>query len=250
MMPDSPRYTARLATLPADLEAAQRLRHLAFIAGTGAAPRAEARDADAFDGACRHLLVEEASSGLLVATCRLLRLSGGAEIGQSYAAQHYDLSALTNYPAPMLEMGRFCLRPGHRAPDILRLAWAQVTRFVDHEGVEMLFGCSSFRGTDAAAYQDAFTELARRHLAPRRWRPRVKAKDVFRFARLLRRREPDARQALLTMPPLLRSYLAMGGWVSDHAVVDRDLDTLHVFTGLEVGRIPPARARLMRAMAG
>ena len=65
---------------------------------------------------------------------------------------------------------------------------------------------------------------------------------MFRFALRLRRK-PDARRAMLTMPPLLRSYLAMGGWVSDHAVVDRDLDTLHVFTGLEIGAIPPARAR-------
>jgi hypothetical protein len=38
----------------------------------------------------------------------------------------------------------------------------------------------------------------------------------------------------------------MGGWVSDHAVVDIDLDTLHVFTGLEIGRVPKARARLLR----
>jgi L-ornithine Nalpha-acyltransferase len=51
---------------------------------------------------------------------------------------------------------------------------------------------------------------------------------------------------MLTMPPLLRTYLAMGGWVSDHAVVDRDLNTLHVFTGLEIRAIPPARARLLR----
>jgi putative hemolysin len=50
------------------------------------------------------------------------------------------------------------------------------------------------------------------------------------------------------MPPLLRSYLAMGGWVSDHAVVDRDLGTLHVFTGLEIGAIPAARARQLRAV--
>jgi L-ornithine Nalpha-acyltransferase len=55
---------------------------------------------------------------------------------------------------------------------------------------------------------------------------------------------------MLTMPPLLRSYLAMGGWVSDHAVVDRDLNTLHVFTGLEIRAIPEARARrLLRAVA-
>ena len=38
------------------------------------------------------------------------------------------------------------------------------------------------------------------------------------------------------MPPLLRSYLALGGWVSDHAVVDPGLQTMHVFTGVEIGR--------------
>ena len=91
--------------------------------------------------------------------------------------------------------------------------------------------------------------LRDRHLAPKRFWPRVKAPNVFRFAARLRRK-PDRVKALKSMPPLLRSYLTMGGWVSDHAVVDRDLNTLHVFTGLEVGRIPPARARVLRAIAG
>jgi putative hemolysin len=53
---------------------------------------------------------------------------------------------------------------------------------------------------------------------------------------------------MLRMPPLLRTYLMMGGWVSDHAVVDRQMNTLHVFTGLEIGAIPAARKRLLRAL--
>ena len=64
---------------------------------------------------------------------------------------------------------------------------------------------------------------------------------------VLRLRQSDPRAAMAAMPPLLRSYLAMGGWVSDHAVVDAQLGTLHVFTGLEIRAIPPARARLLRA---
>ena len=52
------------------------------------------------------------------------------------------------------------------------------------------------------------------------------------------------------MPPLLRTYLMMGGWVSDHAVMDRQLGTMHVFTGVEIKAIPPARARALRALAG
>ena len=91
--------------------------------------------------------------------------------------------------------------------------------------------------------------LRERHLAPRRWLPRVKAPQVFRFARVLRLRQSDPRAAMAAMPPLLRSYLAMGGWVSDHAVVDAQLGTLHVFTGLEIRAIPPARAKLLRAVA-
>jgi putative hemolysin len=114
----------------------------------------------------------------------------------------------------------------------------------------MLFGCSSFHGTDADDHLDAFALLKDGHLAPRRWLPRVKAPDVFRFAQKLRRTKPDARRALSGMPPLLRTYLMMGGWVSDHAVVDHDLNTLHVFTGLEIAAIPPARARLLREVAG
>jgi putative hemolysin len=77
----------------------------------------------------------------------------------------------------------------------------------------------------------------------------VKAPNVFKYAARLRRK-PDAKKAMLRMPPLLRTYLMMGGWVSDHAVVDKHMNTLHVFTGLEIGAIPPARKRLLRAVSG
>lgn len=243
------RYRARFAESEDEVRAAQRLRYRAFIEGSGAEPRAEGRDADEFDPLCRHVLVEERATGRLVATFRLLPLAHGGEIAKSYAAQFYELSGLQHYEGRLVEMGRFCVAPGLRDPDILRVAWAAMTRFVDETGTDMLFGCSSFQGCDAAAYYDAFAMLRDRHLGPRRWLPKVKAPNVFRFARRLGR-TPDAKRAMRTMPPLLRGYLALGGWVSDHAVIDRDLGTLHVFTGLEIAKVPPARARLLRAAAG
>ena len=243
------RYLTRLAETAADLEAAQRLRWRAFIEGRGAADRPDGRDADAYDSICHHVLVEEARTGRLVATFRLMPLGSGADIAKSYSAQYYDLDALRDFDRPMVEMGRFCVEPGLADPDILRAAWGAVTAFVDAEQVELLFGCSSFHGTDTQEYADAFAMLKERHLAPKRWLPRIKAPNVFRFAQRLRRK-PDRTRALKTMPPLLRSYLTMGGWVSDHAVVDPDLNTLHVFTGLEIRLIPPARARALRAVAG
>lgn len=243
------RYAARLAETPEDLDRAQSLRHLAFRAARGLGGDA-GRDHDAFDADCHHVLVEEVRSGTLVCCFRLMPLEGGADIGRSYSAQYYDLSRLAGYTGRMVEMGRFCIHPDWHDPDILRVAWGAMTCIVDETGVEMLFGCSSFDGAEAEAHHDALAMLREGHLAPRRWLPRVKARDVFRFARALKGRAPDRKRAMLTMPPLLRTYLLMGGWVSDHAVVDRDLNTIHVFTGLEIRSIPPARARLLRGVAG
>lgn len=242
------RYSSRMGQSPEDLLAVQHLRYLAFIADRGAVDRPEGRDADDFDARCRHVLVEEAETGRLVATFRLLPLGSGADINTCYSAQFYELHGLEDFKGPMVEMGRFCVAPGETDPDILRAAWGALAGYVDREGVAMLFGCSSFQGTDAKAYADAFAMLREQHLAPKRWLPRIKAPNVFNFAQRFRR-TPDRTKALRTMPPLLRSYLSLGGWVSDHAVVDRDLNTLHVFTGLEVAAIPPGRARVLLASA-
>lgn len=235
------RYTARVTRDGRDIEAAQRLRAIAFHG------RADGLDSDPFDDMCDHVVV--ACEGQTVCCFRFLPLAGGAEIGHSYSAQYYELSRLAGYDGRMVELGRFCIHPDWRDPDILRVAWGAMTAYVDDAGVELLFGCASFSGTDASEYYDAFAMLKERHLAPKRWLPRVKAPDVFRFAQRLRRR-PDPKRAMMRTPPLLRTYLMMGGWVSDHAVVDKTMNTLHVFTGVEVASIPPARKRLLRAVVG
>ncbi len=243
------RYVVRLARAPEEVRRAQALRYRCFIEGRGAAldeARAQGLDVDDLDAACEHMLVEDRRSGELACCFRMLPLNDGSEIARSYSARYYDLSALADYPQPMVEMGRFCVDPEHSNPDVLRAAWSAMTDYVEQRKVGMLFGCSSFHGVDADAYMDAFALLKERHLAPKRWLPRVKAPKVFRFAKMLGLRRPDAALAMRRMPPLLRSYLVLGGWVSDHAVIDNDLNTLHVFTGVEIARVPPARVRLLR----
>jgi putative hemolysin len=226
------RYLARIADAQ-DISAAFALRALCF----------GPQDRDAFDARCSHVVIE--ADGTIVGAFRVLALTG-ADIGQSYSAQFYDLARLAAYPGPLLEMGRFCIHPDQSDPDILRMAWGFLTRLVDANGVRLLFGCASFAGDDATRYLAAFGRLYARHQAPAGWQPGKKADDVFDFAPLAGHGPGDA----AGLPPLLRSYLALGGWVSDHAVHDRALHTMHVFTGVEIAAIPPARARLLRALAG
>ncbi|NEY89127.1 GNAT family N-acetyltransferase [Tabrizicola oligotrophica] len=233
---------ARLAEGPADIARAQELRHLCFLAARGLC-RPGGRDADRFDAACRHVLIEGPGGQLL--GCFRLQFLPAARITDSYSAQFYDLAPLTRFHGPVMELGRFCLHPAAQGPDLLRLAWAAITRLVDAERVGLMFGCTSFPGADPALHAEALAHLARNHAAPAGMAPRQKAQAVA-----LPDIPADPRRALAAMPALLRTYLGMGGWVSDHAVIDPDLDTLHVFTAVEVARIPPARARALRALAG
>ncbi|NGQ92042.1 GNAT family N-acetyltransferase [Rhodobacter sp. HX-7-19] len=238
------RFRARLAETSGDLRAVQRLRYLAFRQpGAGRGAR-DGLDRDAFDAHCRHLMIET-EGGDLVATCRFLSLGTGNDLSSCYSAQFYDLQPLRGLRGPKLEIGRFCLAEGQGDPDVLRIAWAGLTRMVEALGAVALFGCSSFPGTDPATHRDALALLGARHRPPEGLGPGQRGGEVV----ALPAGPFDERQALQQMPGLLRSYLAMGGWVSDHAVIDRDLGTLHVLTVVDIAAIPPARARLLRADA-
>ena len=242
------RFRARIAKSSADIEAAQRLRQLAFARDRQ--DTSMTLDADQFDDICTHVLVENVTDGSenaeLVCCFRLLNFATADQIENSYSAQFYNLANLHHMDGPICEIGRFCLHPDWHDPDILRLAWAALTRHVDEKGITMLFGCSSFSGISADKYLDAFALMAGKYLAPNEKAPSVKHDDVFPYAQSLSGHVCDVKQAFKQLPSLLRTYLMMGGWVSDHAVIDRAMCTLHVFTGLEIAAIPAARVRQLR----
>jgi len=228
-------YTARLADGLQDMDAALMLRQLCFRAGQARS------DLDRFDAACRHVLVT--AGGGVVACFRVQKFAKAQSLSDSYAAQFYDLTPLEPQPRPMLELGRFCLHPAHTDPDILRLGWAALTRLVDDTRAQLLFGCSSFPGADAHKHLSALGHLAHHHLGPETIRPQRRAPESIDLRLLADTTHTPP------LPPLLKTYLSMGGWVSDHAVLDRDLDTTHVFTALAIAAIPPARARALRLIA-
>lgn len=238
-------YVARLADRENrgagadDLDRVQALRYRAFVD-----PAGDGRDTDSFDAGFEHVMITR--GGHLVSTFRYRLFSTTAETRAGYAAQFYDLAPLESLSGPALEVGRFCTAPGVSDPNLTRFAWAAMTRIVDEAEVALLMGCSSFAGVDATPYRDAFALLRLRHLAPASLRVGRKAPETVDFPDL----SPDLRAAQRALAPLLRTYLMMGGWVSDHAVVDRALGTLHVFTGVEIAKVPENRARALRSLAG
>ena len=229
-------YTARLATSPQDMADSLALRQICFRVGQSRS------DADRFDAACQHVLVKDGAD--MVASFRIQTFAEIQTLSDSYTAQFYDLTPLQSIPGPKIELGRFCLHPAHTDPDILRLAWGLLTQLVDQTRAKLLFGCSSFTEASPDKHLSALGYLAHHHLGPETFQPRHKSPE---YIDLLALADPHPAPAL---PPLLKTYLTMGGWVSDHAVLDRDLDTTHVFVALDIAAIPAGRARALRALSG
>lgn len=231
-------HASRVATQD-EVAEAQRFRASCF--GLSAT-----RDVDAWDNECLHIVIRDRTTGAL-ACCYRAALFDAEDVCRSYSSQFYGLDCFKSFDGKMMEVGRFCLSGEFKNPDIVRLAWAMLTQLVDCHGVTLLFGCTSFPGTETDRFSDALAYLQQKSIAPNGFSPERRAQHVIPLD-TFSTRQFDEKRALQQMPPLLRTYLGMRGWVSDHAVVDRHLGTLHVFTGVETAAIPHNRQAALRGL--
>lgn len=229
-----PHLALRLARGPADVLAAQALRHRVFVEELGAAGRGPF-ESDAFDGRSRHLLLLDALRGdAVVGTCRLLM------DGPFATEAEFDIAPLRRSGLTLLEVGRTCLDPAYRGGAALHRLWQGIAEVVEARGVGLLFGLASFPGTDPAAHAQALAGLTADHLAPAHLRPRSRAPAILPDVAL------DRRAALLGTPALIRAYLRMGGRVGQGAFLDRAFNCTDVCLVLETAAVPPLR-RALRA---
>jgi len=234
----------RLAESPAEIDAAQALRYRVFYAEGGAIPSPETlaseRDRDAFDGVCDHLLVLDHARGdgvaAIVGTYRLMRREHVARIGGFYTAAEYDISGLMAIPGPILELGRSCTDPAYRNRSTMQMLWQGIASYVFRHGIEMMFGCASLNGTDPSAHAMALSYLYHCHRAPPEICPKA-LPHLYRRMDLLPSEEVTPKAALPLLPPLVKGYLRLGGFVGDGAVVDHQFNTTDVCVMVKTDRI-------------
>ena len=226
---------ARLARTTEEVEAAQALRYRVFFDEMRAHPSPEVaaaqRDFDRFDDICDHLLVIDSTRPDLpcgvVGTYRLLRSSVAAQHDGFYTAAEYDIGRIMALPTETLELGRSCVDADHRNRPTMQLLWQSIAQYVFRHEVGLMFGCASMHGTDPQALALPLSYLYHYHLAPPALRPRA-IDERYVDMRILSESEVDARAALTALPPLIKGYLRLGGFVGDGAVVDADFNTTDV----------------------
>jgi putative hemolysin len=225
----------RLAETLADIDAAQALRYRIFYEEMGARPTAEMarlrRDGDDFDGICDHLLVIDhargSGSSAVVGTYRLIRREAARRHGRFYSESEYDVAPILAYPGEILELGRSCVAADARNRPTMQLLWRGIAAYVFHHDVALMFGCASLPGIDAAALALPLSYLYHHHLAP----PELRASALPGRYVDMRRLDPasvDQARALAKLPPLVKGYLRLGGFVGDGAVIDHQFNTTDV----------------------
>ncbi|MEP4377993.1 MAG: GNAT family N-acyltransferase [Alphaproteobacteria bacterium] len=225
----------RLARDEDDIVAAQALRYRVFYDEMKAKPDAEMarvrRDIDPFDGVCEHLLVCDTTRGQgaesIIATYRLLRGENARKLGRFYSAGEYDIAPLMNYSGEALELGRSCVDAEYRGRPTMQLLWAAIAQFVFHHDISVMFGCASLHGVEPESLALPLSYLHHFHLAPEDMRP-VALPDLYVNMDFLPANEINKKAALTALPPLVKGYLRLGGFVGDGAVVDHQFNTTDV----------------------
>ncbi len=225
----------RLAETAEEVEAAQALRYRVFYEEMSAAPTPEMKarrlDFDAFDPDCEHLLVIDLERGnaapAVVGTYRLMTRPAAMRHGGFYTEQEYDVSALLRYPGGIVEVGRSCVDPAYRTRGVMQMLWRGFAAYVSHNDLSILFGCASFPGTEPNEMGPQLSYLHHCHLAPETLRPRALAHHYVPMD-ILPPSDFDAQAVLKDLPPLIKGYLRLGGFVGEGAVVDHQFNTTDV----------------------
>jgi putative hemolysin len=235
----------RLAKTPKDIDDAQDLRYQVFYEEMGAKPTPEMlqlkRDFDAHDEFCDHLLLIDHSrteKNPVIGTYRLIRRAAAEKCGGFYSSSEYDVSRLVAYPGEIMELGRSCIHREFRTGPVMQLLWRGLSLYIARHNVALMFGCASLPGTDPQTLKIPLSYLYHHHLAP----PALRAKALperYVDMKMLPREafDPNAafedlkldpRSGSNSLPPLIKGYIRVGGFVGDGAVVDEQFNTTDI----------------------
>ena len=225
----------RIAQNEAEVDASQALRFRVFFEEMGAQAPPELvgarRDRDIFDVVADHLIVVDHAIGPgaegVVGTYRLIREEAAARAGRFYSSGEYDIAPLMAFPGHKLELGRSCVDAAYRGRATMQLLWRGIAAYIFAHHIDIMFGCASLPGTDPDAIALELTYLYRTHLAPPALRPRALPHRMVEMQRLPPERV-DTRRAFAQLPPLVKGYLRLGGYIGDGAVIDHAFNTTDV----------------------
>jgi len=245
---------ARFATCASDVEAVQSLRFQVFYQEMSALANNQVSktqlDKDIFDTYCDHILIIDQSPGKpdnairvndgeLLGTYRVLSQNQANQNNGFYTQNEFDIAALVDQKSALnfLELGRSCVAKHARSKPVLELLWQKIWNHTQLTQVDVLFGCASFEGVQDHQNQLSLRYLVQNHSAPREWLVKPVSTSCQREISDQKLSIIQQRQAITQLPPLIKSYLKVGAFISPYAVSDPQLNVTDVLVILPVQEI-------------
>lgn len=221
----------RLAHTEEDIRAAQCLRYEVFYEECGAQPdetiKRLKRDISPIDDFCDVLLVIDHTCNKVVGTYRFMLREAAHKYGGHFTELEFDIHKLTAYPGQIMELSRSCVHKDYRTKPVMQLLWKGIGAYTQLNHVGLFFGCASFLGTDPDQYEQALAYLYHYHLAP----PELRATALpvhYQEMNLMPKDHVNRKEAIRQMPPLIKAYLRLGGFVGEGAFIDYTFNMLDV----------------------
>ncbi len=244
----APRLDVAWARTEEDLRQAQALRHQIFVGEMGAQlsppPGTPAGlDVDRFDAFCEHLLVRAVEAddrpGMVIGTYRVLTPDAARRAGGLYSETEFDLSPLAPLRSRMVELGRSCVHPDHRAGGVIMTLWAALGEFMQRNDLDTMIGCASVNMRDGGHYAASlWKRLSQTHLAAPEWQ--VQPRLSLPVDELDQSLDADP-------PPLIKGYLRCGARLLGAPAWDPDFNTADLPLMMRISELP---ARYRRHFLG
>ena len=243
MLIDNENLKLKIADCEVEIVAAQRLRYRVFVQEMGAETSLQnhnlSQECDAFDPFFDHLILKDKTKNErdnVIGVYRLLRGDVAQKGIGFYSASEFDLSNLLSSNRRVMELGRSCIDPKHRGGIALYMMWNGLAKYVQDFDIGVLFGAASFLGNDAEPIKHALSYLHYNHLAPNDLRVSARTEMCLDMD-LLPQEQVDKLTALRQMPPLIKAYLRLGGFVGQGAFVDEKFNTIDVSLLMDTQRM-------------
>ncbi len=231
------RLSVRIAKSEQDILAARKLRYRVFVQELGADGPAidheQQLEVDQFDPYVDNLVLvdpdrDELQLEHVVGVYRLMTDEAAARGCGFYSQSEFDISPLTNSGRSLVELGRSCVHEDYRSGAAMFQLFNGVADYVLARDLQILFGVASFHGTDAARLSAPLSYLYCNHLAPEALRVTVVEQQAEQVP-LMPCEQVNTNQALKEVPPLIRSYLRLGGLVGEGVFFDFAFNSTDIF---------------------
>lgn len=188
-------------------------------------------DKDVYDDYCDHAVVIDSETDEVVGTYRFILKEHVDKIdGKFLSETEFNLDSIKD--KRIMELGRAVVKTEYRQGGVITILWRLALSYFLEKKCDYMIGTASFHGINGEIYDEIFSFIQRNYLFE---------KSCFAVNNVYEIKDIEvsvsSREMLHKMPPLMKGYLQIGGYVAKNAYIDYDFNSTDLLIILDYNKI-------------